>query len=129
MEFNFAYELPPGQEEEINAFYHSLEQVTIEQYPAWARLEGGHVKNCFFTAREEGRIVCSAVIRERKARIFRFALIPFGPLFSEPESLTAALLAIHDYYRRRGFVFLSVQLAMPTGSMADLVEYRLNKVL
>lgn len=129
MDFNFAYELYPEEQDEVDSFYNSLEHVTLEQYPAWAALEKGNFKNCLFIAREKGGIVCTAVIVERKSKIFRFANIQFGPLFKDPESLIPSLVSIDKYYRNKGYVFLSVQLAIPTGSTADLIEYRLNKVL
>jgi len=129
MDFNFAYELLPEAENEIESFYHSLEYVTLEQYPAWAVLVKGNFRNCFFIARDKGRIVCTAVIVERKAKVFRFAIIQFGPLFKEPESLIASLISIDQYYRNKGYIFLTVQLAIPTGNTADLIEYRLSKAL
>ncbi len=129
MDFNYAYELSPEMENEMGAFYHSLEHVTLEQYPPWTLLGKGNFKNCYFVARDNGKIVCTAVIIERKARVFRFAIIQFGPLFREPGSLIASLISINSYYRNKGYVFLTVQLAIPTGNTADLIEYRLNKAL
>jgi peptidoglycan pentaglycine glycine transferase (the first glycine) len=129
IDFRFAYELSPGEKNEMESFYNSLEQVTLEQYPAWAAIEKGNFENCFFIARENGRIVCMAIIIERKAKIFRFAHIPFGPLFIDPESLVSSIIAIENHYRNKAFVFLTVQLAIETGNMADLIEYRLNRLL
>lgn len=129
MEFNFAYGLTKEEKSEIESFYDSLEYVSLEQYPSWAVLEKGNFKNCFFTAKEAGKIVCSAVIIERKAWIFRFAIIQFGPLFREPEVLVASIGEIEKFYRKKSYVFLTIQLGFPTGSMSDLVEYRLNKLM
>jgi lipid II:glycine glycyltransferase (peptidoglycan interpeptide bridge formation enzyme) len=50
-------------------------------------------------------------------------------LFKEIEFLLASFEAIDKHYRNKGYIFLSVQLAIPTGNMADLIEYRLNKSL
>jgi peptidoglycan pentaglycine glycine transferase (the first glycine) len=129
MDYHFTYELIPELENEINSFYHSIEHVTLEQYPAWAIMEKGNFSNCFFIARDNGRIVCSAVIMERKSWLFRFAIIQFGPLFKEPEVLISSLVSISSYYKGKGYVFLSVQLAIPTGNITDLIEYRLHLAL
>ncbi|HEV2481835.1 MAG TPA: GNAT family N-acetyltransferase [Puia sp.] len=127
MTFHFTYELSPEQKEDIRSFYDSLDWVTLEQYPDFAALGKGNFTHCFFMAREEKAIVCWAIITERKARIFRFAHIQFGPLFRDPEDLIASLQQIDRHYREKGDIFLTVQLALPTGATADYIEYKLNR--
>ncbi len=129
MKFDFTYRLSPGEKSDIEVFYHSLDHVTIEQYPDWTGLEEGNFNYCFFTAREDGKIVCSAVIMERRARIFRSARIRFGPLFNDADVAIASIQAIHRHYRSQGYTFTTIQMAIPTGYIADYIEYRLNKAV
>src|ERR1700759_1852150 len=101
MTFQFTSELSPEEKQDIEAFYSSLECVTLEQHPDFSRLEKGNFTRRFFTAREEKAIKCWAVITERKAKIFRFAHIQFGPLFIDPDALVPSLQEIDAHYRAK----------------------------
>ncbi len=129
MDITFKYELTDIEKKSLFDFYNSLPFVTMEQNPLWVELLMDKGKYCFFWASENGEIVCSAIIKESKKAVFNYAEIEFGPLYKDPDVLVASLQSISDHYRKKSFVFLTSQLASPTGAATDLVEYKLSKLL
>ena len=128
MDIVFKYDLTNDERKSISDFYNSLPFVTMEQNLLWVELSDKG-KHCFFWAIENREIVCAAIIKESKKAIFNYAEIEFGPLFKDSDMLIESVKAIHDYYKKKSFTFLSAQLAHPTGTLTDYVEYRLNKIL
>ncbi|HUQ66135.1 MAG TPA: GNAT family N-acetyltransferase [Flavitalea sp.] len=129
MKSTFKYSLSDEEINELGEFYSSCEIVTIEQHPQWRLSIESHKNNCFFIGREEDRIVCSAVITETKKLGIKNASIDFGPLFKNPDMLIASIGQIYEYYKSNRFTSLTIQLALPTGSNSDYIEYKINKNL
>ena len=129
MQFEFVYDLEPIKKTQWQDFMNSLELRPIEQDIEWPSLEAAPLRYCYFTATEEGKIVCSAIILENKKGIFKWANIQFGPLFRKADDLIESLRSIHRHYSEKGLIFCTVQLAIQTGTITDYVEYKLNRLL
>ncbi|MFQ5720818.1 MAG: lipid II:glycine glycyltransferase FemX [Acidobacteriota bacterium] len=125
----FAASLPAVDIEAAARFYAGLENVTLEQYPGFARVSGDTRAECFFLARREGVLVASARIVERRSRGFRVAGIEFGPLFADADAAVGALHALHDHYRQRRFALLTVGLGLREGPLTEGIRHRLGTSL
>lgn len=128
MEYFFKNNLTEKELTEIEFFFNSLELSTIEQYPKWGKIIGDNDKICYFYAKENNEIVCFAVIKEKGIKILHYyAQIDFGPIFKNADSLIESIKKIRKYYKEKGFIYLSVQLAIPTGAITDYIECKLNQ--
>ncbi len=131
MQFFFKYKISDAELDQIKKFYNSLDLVTIEQYPGWNEvIEDYSSKVCYFLAKENDEIVCFAQIKEIGLKFIRFAAqIEFGPIFKNSDFLMESVKRIHKYYRRKGFIYLFIQLAIPTGAISDYIECKLNQAI
>lgn len=121
MEFTYKSTLSPADIEQVEAFYNNLKLTQIEQHPLWhLDIDPKAVK--YFIASENNNIVCYSVLYEKKVGPVGFANIRFGPLFKDPDHLIGSLIEITAHYKKRNFLFISIQLALITGTVADLVE-------
>lgn len=123
----FVKELDEASRAEVRTFYDSLKLVTIEQHPDWQVAVYNRNRYSYFILRKDSRIRCFAVIAEQGVSLFRMATIAFGPLFIEPDDLVESISEIRKYYRHKGYAYLGVQLAMPTGSATDYIECQVAK--
>lgn len=126
MNYYFKYNLSSDDLSEVKTFYKKLDHVSLEQYPGWYSVIDSKDRICFFLAQENKEIVCFAQIIE-SGRLFKKARIQFGPIFNNANVLIESLLQIHNYYYRNNFIYLLVQLGIPTGFIADYIEYKINK--
>lgn len=129
MEFIFKKELSIQDLDDTKDFYNSLEWVTIEQHPEWNALINSSKNNRYFILKADNKISCFAVIEEKNLFIVKVANISFGPIFNDVDSLITSIIEIEKFYKLNKFSYLSIQLAMPTGTLADYVEYKLNQVV
>lgn len=128
MNFDFIYNLEVNKKAEFIAFYRSVDHVTIEQHASWVETTDPEKKYCKFIATEKEKTVCTAIIEESKQFIIKTANIQFGPLFLDNDVLIICIQKISEFYKKKGFSVLSIQLAIPTGASADYIEYKLNKI-
>ncbi len=131
MHFFFKYNISDTEIDQIKRFYNSLDLVTIEQYPKWNEvIEDYSSKVCYFLAKENEETVCFAQIKEIGIKSIHFtAQIEFGPIFKDADFLIKSMEKIHRYYKRKGFTYLFIQLAIPTGAISDYIECKLNQLL
>jgi hypothetical protein len=127
MEFVFKKELSLEEKEGIQKFYSGLDYVTIEQHPFWDTVDTKLNDGQFFFSRHQAQIHSFARIVERKYLFLKFAWISFGPLFKKTDDLRAAVEQIADHYKKRGFFYLFIQLAIPVGNESELLEYQISK--
>ena len=127
MEYLFREKLSLDELIEAEKFYNSLELVTIEQHPRWNEILDNTVSLRYFISRLDSQINCFAIITEKRYLFINTADISFGPLFRDPDSLIASIIAIKEFYKINGFSYLSIQLALPTGSLSEYIEYKLNQ--
>ena len=129
MNCRFTYELTHEEHKEWESFFNSLTVATIEQLPAWTSASDNFGKRCYFLGRKDDKLVCCSIIAERKSGFIRYADIQFGPLFMRPDDLIESTKEIVGHYESLNFAYLSMQLALPTGSDSDYIESSINKDL
>jgi len=121
VEYIFKKILSDTDIEQIESFYNSLDHAPIEQHPLWFKTVEPKDVN-YFIAYENTEVVCYSVLIEKKIGPLKFAEIHFGPLFQDPEHLISSLIAITKYYRKKLFLYLTVQLARITDATTDYIE-------
>jgi len=127
IDFSFTYAPSPTDLQELVAFYHSLPEPVVKQYPGWWQTIHDTRRVCYFTARRQKKIVCyGQILEKRSRRLFNVAQIQHGPLFADPDTLVRSIEEIYRHYSAAGFAYLSVLLGFPTGALADYVEYALS---
>ena len=129
MNCRFTYELTPEEQKEWESFFNSLSIATIEQLPSWTSVSIKHGKYCYFIGRKNENLVCCSIIAERKSGFIRYADIQFGPLFISPDDLIESINEIVRHYQSLNYAYLSLQLAIPSGSDSDYIEHSINKKL
>lgn len=127
MEYSFKYALSDEEKVSFENFYSSLSLVSIEQHYNWPFVECASVRYCYFSAAQNGKYGCTAIVIENYSNVFPIASIRFGPLFSDNNILIESIIAISEYYKEKKFIELNIQLAISTGSDADFIEYNLYK--
>jgi hypothetical protein len=113
----------------VLAFFQSVDHCSIEQHPYWPENRSAENACRFIAFDEKKKIVCTAIIQEYRKLGIQYADLKMGPLFSDADVLVQSLAQIHEHYRKRKFSKLTVQLAFPTGALADLVEYKVARLL
>ncbi len=127
MKYLFKSTLSAEEFANVNAFYDTLENVTIEQHPKWSEVLNNEGKCHYYISSVNNQIKCFAVITHQSYSLFKTARISFGPLFSEPEYLIDSIKKIREEYKKNGFYYLSIQLAVPVSNSTEYIEYKLNQ--
>ncbi len=99
------------------------QQVAIEQYPGWPQITGSNQPCIHYTGFNNQQIVCYAQINESPLRI---AEIQFGPVFANRDVAVQSILNIHEYYRKRHFMALKIQLWIPAGTDSEFIDQNLS---
>ncbi len=110
----------------IDSFYESSENFVLEQSIFWIKeIIQPHNHYGIFVAKSGNRIVGLSLVEEFKYE--RKVSIQFGPLFLNEEVLTQLLCTIKEYYRKKYYFVLHVQLALPVNSYTEYLEILLYK--
>ena len=122
MQAVFTYKLEDDELRNIYEFCESAESYSIEQYPDWKELFPD-TKFCYFYLYDESGIKSYSQIIESH----RLAQINYGPVCSDKDNMVDSISEIIEYYRKKHFLFLGIQLYFKTGYDTDYIEYKLNK--
>lgn len=117
----FKTELDKTELEKVEAFCKASDYCSIEQSVGWSNMFYKS-KIRFFYLIDDNLIKCFSQINES----FRFAHIIFGPVCSGNEEMIFSINEIIDYYRKRGFIYLGIQLYCKSGFDSEYIEYNLN---
>jgi hypothetical protein len=122
MESVFKYELENKEIEDINNFCNSAEYCSAEQYIGWCPMFY-QSKICYFYLYDETGIKSFSRINEKlgAAQIF------LGPVCCDKEIMVASLTEIIEYYKKKHYYYLGVQMYYKSGYDTDYIEYLLNK--
>lgn len=112
---------------EITKFYNSLDSVCIEQDPAWWVKTYDSQRVCYFIMWQDARVVCYSAINLICKKYAKFAHIHFGPLFRDADVFLDAIRHIRDYLKKNNYIYLSVQLPLPTGAITDYIEAKISQ--
>lgn len=126
MEIFFKYQLQSRELDVLSAFFDSIPNAVAEQSVNLADILNPGTK-CYFWTEENNIVTSSAIILERQVSVFKIADIKFGPLASDISQMPAILVAIRNYYLRKGFMELTVQLGIQVSGDSELLEYKLNQ--
>lgn len=127
MDFQFRHTIPDDEKSEHILFYRACRYNAIEQHPCWLPVVDPERSACYFSLKRDGRLTCTAVAEENNKFGIRSANISFGPLFQDRNALVESIDHICNYYKKRRYTFLTVQLGMETGADADYIEYIINR--
>ncbi len=122
MQAVFTYKLDDDEIRNIHKFCESAESCSIEQCPDWKKLFP-ETKFCYFYLYDESGIKSYSQIIESH----RLAQINYGPVCPDKDDMVDSISEIIEYYRKKHFLFLSIQLYFKSGYETDYVEYKLNK--
>lgn len=125
LKYYFEETIDSKTKDEILIFLKNNESASIEQDPDWYRINNTSKKTIYFYATQNEKIVCYTNITENKW----IAKIHLGPVFSDIEVLKSSLITIKNYYLKKGFAQLEVQLGIETNQNSDELEYTLYKAI
>jgi lipid II:glycine glycyltransferase (peptidoglycan interpeptide bridge formation enzyme) len=119
----FKKELDSREVESIRRFCNSVDYCSMEQFIGWSEILYKS-KFCYFYLEDESGIRSYCKIHER----FGAALIDFGPVCSEKEMIIKSINEIVNYYKKKGFYYLGIQMYYKTSYDLEYIEYALNKL-
>lgn len=122
MEAVFKYELDNSEIEKIRKYCNSVDYCSIEQFLGWTELIYDS-KSCYFYLIDKDEIKSYGKIGEK----FKFAHITFGPVCCDKELMVISINEIINYYKKRSFFFMDIQMYYKTGFDTEYIEYELNK--
>ena len=119
----FKYELNVTEIQDTIKFCESVDYVSLEQSPGFPEILYG-TKFTFFYLTDDDIIKSFSQINEN----FKFAHIWFGPVCCDKGIMIISINEIINYYKKRGFWYLGIQMYYKSGYDVDYIEYALNKV-
>jgi len=123
MEAVFKYELDNLELDSIKKFCNSVDYCSLEQSVGWIQMLY-KTKICYFYLLDENRIKSFCQINER----LRSAKILYGPVCCEKEAMVNSINEIINYYKKRGFYYIGIQMYYKSGFDTEYIEYKLNKL-
>jgi len=117
----FKFELDNIELDKVNRFCNSVDYCSIEQSVGWTPLLYKS-KICYFYLIEDSEIKSFCQIHEK----LKFAQIIFGPVCSDKELMITSINEIINYYKKRGFYSLGIQMYYKSGFDSEYIEYILN---
>lgn len=122
MQAVFKSELDKIDLEKIKNFCNSVEYISLEQSLGFPEVLYKSKINYFYLL-DNGIIKSFSQILEN----FKFAHIWFGPVCCDRELMIASIEEIINFYKKKGFWYLGIQMYYKSGYDADYIEYNLNK--
>lgn len=123
MQAVFKTELDSTELENIRKFCNSVDYCSIEQSMGWSEM-CYKTNFCYFYLIDDSEIKSFSQISQN----FRFAHIDFGPVCCDKELMVTSINEIINYYKKRGFLSLDIQMYYKSGYDTDYIEYALNKL-
>lgn len=122
MQAVFKYNLNDDEIRNIHTFCESVESCAIEQHPDWKNLFPD-TKFCYFYLYDVSGIKSYSQIIESH----KLAQINYGPVCSDKDDIVDSISEIIEYYKKKHFLFIGIQLYFKSGFDTDYIEYKLNK--
>ncbi len=121
----FLSNLDEKQKLELQQFYKCLDLRCVEQL-YYFNLNLNNIINFIKKDKDSNNILCYALIKERKILFFKYASIEYGPLFQDIIVLEEAINDIYQYYYKKKYSYITIQLGVYTSIDTELLEYKLN---
>lgn len=122
MQSVFKFELDNIESENIKKFCDSVDYCAIEQSLGWTQIFFNS-KICYFYLEDESGIRSFSQIHEK----LRSAQIVFGPVCCDKELMVDSINEIINYYKKRRFIYLGIQMYFKSGHETEYIDYKLNK--
>lgn len=122
MKNEFKYKLNATETEEIKKFCNSVDYCSAEQLIGWTPMFFKS-RICFFYLYDESGIKSFCKINERLGS----ANIILGPVCCEREIMVLSLNEIINYYKKKRYYYLGIQMYYKSGFDTDYIEYLLNR--
>jgi len=117
----FKTELNSSELENIKKFCDSVDYCSLEQSVGFNAVLSKTKVNYFYLI-DDGDIKSFSQINEN----FKFAHIWFGPVCNDRELLITSINEIINFYKKRGFMYIGIQMYQKSGYDTDYIEYKLN---
>jgi lipid II:glycine glycyltransferase (peptidoglycan interpeptide bridge formation enzyme) len=121
------YALTNEQETAVKAFFNSIPDPCIEQYPGWLRMCYPKNRICSFILQDGGEVVLFAEILEVKDALSKTAIVQFGPLCNHHSYLVKGIDELFKWYKQKGYTLLKVQMGQKIDAATELSEHLLNQ--
>jgi lipid II:glycine glycyltransferase (peptidoglycan interpeptide bridge formation enzyme) len=118
----FKYQLDKSEIEKIREYCNSVDYCSVEQLLGWTEISF-QAKHCYFMLIDDNEIKSFSKIRER----FKFAHIEFGPVCCNRELMINTINEIINYYKKKSFIYLDIQMYYKSGFDTDYIEFALSK--
>jgi lipid II:glycine glycyltransferase (peptidoglycan interpeptide bridge formation enzyme) len=122
MKAMFKSELSDVEIKNIKEFCDSADYFSLEQSLGFPEILYG-TKITYFYLTDNDTIKSFCQINEN----FRVAHIWFGPVCCDKEIMVTSINEIINYYKKRGFWYLGIQMYYKSGYDTEFIEYALNK--
>ena len=122
MQAVFKTELDNIERENIRIFCESVNYCSLEQLLGFPEILLNNKINYFYLT-DNGVIKSFCQILEK----FRFAHIWYGPVCSDKDLMIYSINEIVNFYRKRLFFYLGIQIYIKAGYDTEYIEYYLNK--
>ncbi len=123
MQAVFKSKLSHEELEKIRCYYNSVDYFAIEQSVGWNQMFS-EWEICYFYLIDESEIKSFSVITQK----YRFAHIEFGPVCCDKDLMITSINEIIDYYKKKGYFSLDIQMYFKTGYDSEYIEYALNNL-
>jgi len=107
----------------LNEFIENSEDFSIEQRPDWYKKFPGK----YFYIKSNNSIVAYVKTKEIKIGPLKFATINYAPGYHCQEDGIEIIRHVADYYKKKHFLYLSVQLGSPVSNITEYIERSINQ--
>jgi hypothetical protein len=118
----FKSELSDAEIKGIKEFCASVDYFSLEQSLGFPEILYGNAITYFYLT-DDDTIKSFCQVNEN----FRFAFIWYGPVCCDREIMVTSINEIINYYKKRHFWYLAIQMYYKSGYDTDYIEYALNK--
>ena len=118
----FKFELDKTEQEKVKSFCDSVDYCSIDQYYGFSKYLS-KTKICYFLLFDELQLKSYCLIKES----YKAAHINFGPVCCDKEIMVISIEEIINYYKKRNFYYLGIQMYYKSGYETDYIEYHINK--
>lgn len=123
MQAVFKYELDNIELENIKRYCNSADYFSLEQSLGFTEILY-KTKITYFYLIDDGVVKSFSLINEN----FKSAHIWYGPVCCDRELIITSINEIINFYKKKGFWYLGIQMYFKSGFDTDYIEYTLNQL-
>lgn len=119
----FKFELDNTEQEKVRSFCNSVDYCSIDQYFGFTKFLS-KTNICYFLLIDDLKLKSYCQIKES----YKTAHINFGPVCCDKEVMVVSINEIINFYKKRHFYYLGIQMYFKSGYETDYIEYQINKL-